>query len=79
MSFRIPDGADATVGYLEQKSMCLDTLGNNAGKSVGLYICHHAGGNQVRITILSSEYYYNSFSLPMTNCVTDMERVNQTW
>lgn len=48
---RVPADSQIAFGSIEQGEMCLDTMGQNSGASVGLYICHHSGGNQVRSTM----------------------------
>lgn len=46
---RVPDHQDIAFGALQQGTNCLDTLGHFADGVVGVYECHNAGGNQVRI------------------------------
>ena len=45
----IPNPSDAKSGEVKQGNLCLDTLGHQAGGTVGLFQCHHSGGNQVSI------------------------------
>lgn len=42
----IPQATTSQVGELKQGLYCLDTMGNLIDGFVGLYQCHHAGGNQ---------------------------------
>lgn len=44
---RIPDSQDVAFGELKQGKKCLDTLGGQAGGSVGMFDCHGQAGNQV--------------------------------
>ena len=44
---RIPDSQDVAFGELKQGKKCLDTLGGQAGGSVGVFDCHGQAGNQV--------------------------------
>ena len=47
--FRIPDVDVVAEGQFKHSSdMCMDTLGNKAGGTLGVYRCHNEGGNQVR-------------------------------
>ncbi|KAG8310122.1 Polypeptide N-acetylgalactosaminyltransferase 2 [Homalodisca vitripennis] len=43
---KVPSMADLALGSLQQGPWCLDTMGHVAGGTVGLYPCHHTGGNQ---------------------------------
>lgn len=45
--YRIPDSQDVAFGELKQGKKCLDTLGGQAGGSVGMFDCHGQAGNQV--------------------------------
>ncbi|KAI7815550.1 polypeptide N-acetylgalactosaminyltransferase [Rhyzopertha dominica] len=42
----IPHATTAHIGELRQGMFCLDTLGHLIDGTVGLYQCHHTGGNQ---------------------------------
>ena len=44
---RIPESQDISFGELKQGKKCLDTLGSQAGGSVGMFDCHGQAGNQV--------------------------------
>ena len=44
---RVPDSKDVSFGELKQGKKCLDTLGSQAGGSIGLFDCHGQAGNQV--------------------------------
>lgn len=47
-TWRIPSKQDITYGSLQQNDHnCMDTMGNMAGGTIGLYFCHNTGGNQV--------------------------------
>ena len=48
ISIRVPDREDQAFGSIVQGSMCMDTMGHFADGVLGLFPCHHAGGNQVR-------------------------------
>ena len=54
---RIPESQDISFGELKQGKKCLDTLGSQAGGSVGMFDCHGQAGNQVLV-------------LSFINCVT---------
>ncbi|EDO30269.1 predicted protein, partial [Nematostella vectensis] len=43
---QIPDSQDVSFGELKQGKSCLDTLGSQAGGSVGMFDCHGQAGNQ---------------------------------
>ncbi|XP_031569273.1 polypeptide N-acetylgalactosaminyltransferase 2-like [Actinia tenebrosa] len=43
---QIPDNQDISFGELKQGKRCLDTLGSQAGGTVGMFDCHGQGGNQ---------------------------------
>ena len=45
----IPNPSDSKSGEIRQGNLCLDTFGHQAGGTVGLFQCHHSGGNQVSI------------------------------
>lgn len=42
----IPHTTTASFGELRQGAYCLDTMGHLLDGSVGMYQCHHTGGNQ---------------------------------
>ena len=44
---RVPESQDISFGELKQGKKCLDTLGSQAGGSVGMFDCHGQAGNQV--------------------------------
>ena len=46
---RIPESQDISFGELKQGKKCLDTLGSQAGGSVGMFDCHGQAGNQVLV------------------------------
>ena len=48
----MPDSQDVSFGELKQGKKCLDTLGSQAGGSVGLFDCHGQAGNQVQCIAL---------------------------
>lgn len=43
---QIPESQDISFGELKQGKKCLDTLGSQAGGSVGMFDCHGQAGNQ---------------------------------
>ncbi|KAI5745682.1 hypothetical protein M8J76_013405 [Diaphorina citri] len=43
---QVPSSSQITIGIIHQGAWCLDTLGNVNDGVVGLYPCHHTGGNQ---------------------------------
>ena len=45
--YRVPDKGDQAFGSVAQGSMCVDTMGNFADGTLGMFPCHHTGGNQV--------------------------------
>ena len=49
---RVPDSQDVSFGELKQGKKCLDTLGSQAGGSIGMFDCHGQAGNQVRQCIV---------------------------
>ena len=49
----VPDAVDVEVGSIEQGSACVDTMGHTLRQGLGMYMCHHMGGNQVDISLLS--------------------------
>lgn len=48
----IPQTISAFFGSIRQRHMCLDTLGHSVDNTVGIYLCHDTGGNQVRFGYL---------------------------
>ena len=45
--YRVPDKQDIAFGAVQQGSMCIDTLGHFSDGTIGLFVCHNTGGNQV--------------------------------
>ncbi|ELU10645.1 hypothetical protein CAPTEDRAFT_228331 [Capitella teleta] len=45
-SLIVPSEQDVQFGYIQQGSMCVDTLSNALGGKVGMFQCHNTGGNQ---------------------------------
>jgi polypeptide N-acetylgalactosaminyltransferase len=43
---KIPSSQDVAFGSIKQESQCMDTMGNFADGTLGLYTCHNSGGNQ---------------------------------
>ncbi|KAK6181582.1 hypothetical protein SNE40_009408 [Patella caerulea] len=43
---KVPDRQDVSFGSIQQQSKCIDTMGHFADGVLGLYPCHHSGGNQ---------------------------------
>lgn len=43
---QIPHATSAHIGELRQGTYCLDTMGHLLDGTVGMYQCHHTGGNQ---------------------------------
>lgn len=43
---QVPESQDISFGELKQGKKCLDTLGSQAGGSVGMFDCHGQAGNQ---------------------------------
>lgn len=43
---KVPDKQDVAFGAIQQGTMCMDTLGNFADGTVGMFTCHNSGGNQ---------------------------------
>lgn len=43
---KVPGGGDLAFGSISQDNMCVDTLGHFADGTLGIFPCHHAGGNQ---------------------------------
>lgn len=43
---KIPEVEDTETKELQQGTLCMDTLGHQAGGRIGLYRCHGAAGNQ---------------------------------
>ena len=47
---RVPNEDDTSAfGEIKQGKDCMDILGHGIGESIGLFECHGAGGNQVRL------------------------------
>lgn len=55
---RIPDTDVGDDGELKQDSMCIDTLGHQAGGTMGMYKCHGEGGNQVNIFMYGNIHFH---------------------
>ena len=50
---RVPEDDDTTAfGEVKQGKDCMDTLGHAMGGTVGLFECHGAGGNQVKLKFI---------------------------
>ena len=45
--------SDVTTSMMRQGNMCLDTLGHLVDNTLGIFLCHNSGGNQVIILLLS--------------------------
>ncbi|KAK3092921.1 hypothetical protein FSP39_008922 [Pinctada imbricata] len=43
---KVPGREDVAFGSIQQANMCMDTMGNFAGGTLGVFPCHFAGGNQ---------------------------------
>jgi len=43
---QVPESQDISFGELKQGKKCLDTLGSQAGGTVGMFDCHGQAGNQ---------------------------------
>lgn len=43
----VPQSVSTLFGSVRQRHMCLDTLGHSVDSTVGVYLCHDTGGNQV--------------------------------
>ena len=41
--------SDVTTSVMRQGNMCLDTLGHLVDNTLGIFLCHGSGGNQVSI------------------------------
>jgi hypothetical protein len=39
--------SDVTTSMMRQGNMCLDTLGHLVDNTLGIFLCHNSGGNQV--------------------------------
>jgi hypothetical protein len=39
--------SDVTTSAMRQGNMCLDTLGHLVDNTLGIFLCHNSGGNQV--------------------------------
>lgn len=46
----VPTGDGKMYSAIKQRHMCLDTLGHGVDSTVGVYVCHDTGGNQVSFT-----------------------------
>ncbi|XP_059178444.1 polypeptide N-acetylgalactosaminyltransferase 2-like isoform X2 [Physella acuta] len=44
--FGVPSAQDVAFGSIKQQQHCMDTMGNFADGTLGLYPCHNTGGNQ---------------------------------
>ena len=55
---RVPSIQAVAFGSIQQDDQCMDTMGHFADGSLGLYPCHHGGGNQVRMTGTQHEYHH---------------------
>ena len=44
--------SDVTTSMMRQGNMCLDTLGHLVDNTLGIFLCHNSGGNQVIILLL---------------------------
>ena len=53
----IPDAQDVSFAEIKIGTMCLDTLGYQAGGAVGVFQCHGGGGNQVGLYALYTHNY----------------------
>ena len=70
-NFRVPDRQDVAFGAIQQGTMCMDTLGNFADGTVGMFTCHNSGGNQVSDNAwCQCIYWYQiwSFTNIILNC-----------
>lgn len=47
----VPQSMASFFGSVRQRQLCLDTLGHSVDHTVGLYLCHDTGGNQVSYLI----------------------------
>jgi hypothetical protein len=47
--YRVPGHQDQAFGSIQQDNNCMDTLGNFADGNLGIFPCHFAGGNQVKV------------------------------
>ncbi|GLH05581.1 Putative polypeptide N-acetylgalactosaminyltransferase 11, partial [Gryllus bimaculatus] len=43
---KLPGLGPSSTSYVQQNGLCIDTLGHLLDSGVGLYACHHTGGNQ---------------------------------
>ncbi|XP_069118379.1 polypeptide N-acetylgalactosaminyltransferase-like [Argopecten irradians] len=43
---KVPNTQDVAFGCIQQDTMCVDTMGNFADGTLGVFPCHFAGGNQ---------------------------------
>ena len=55
---RVPSIQAVAFGSIQQDDQCMDTMGHFADGNLGLYPCHHGGGNQVRVTGTQHEYHH---------------------
>ena len=60
----IPNTGDSSFAEIKLGSLCLDTLGQQAGGQVGVYTCHSGGGNQVQ------EWDLCSVLVHLSSCVS---------
>ena len=51
--------SDVTTSVMRQGNMCLDTLGHLVDNTLGIFLCHSSGGNQVR----ELDYFKPQFKL----------------
>jgi len=49
--------SDVTTSMMQQGNMCLDTLGHLVDNTLGIFLCHNSGGNQVSILLLAWTCY----------------------
>jgi len=49
--------SDVTTSMMQQGNMCLDTLGHLVDNTLGIFLCHNSGGNQVSIFLLAWTCY----------------------
>lgn len=65
---RVPDDDDTTAfGEVKQGKDCMDTLGHTVGRTVGLYECHGAGGNQLWSFVKNKMLKHDSNCLETAN------------
>lgn len=74
---QVPSSSELSIGIIHQGAWCLDTLGNVIGGTVGLYPCHHTGGNQAWSLTRSGMLKHHDSCLSIINDMPNSEVIMQ--